>query len=48
MRRDIPAAVRRIGEDLFLADLDLHEARARADVEPDFSPELYAGAVWRG
>lgn len=48
MRRDIPAAVRRISEDLFLADLDLHEARARVDVEPDFGPELYAGAVWRG
>ncbi|WP_455288018.1 hypothetical protein [Cupriavidus necator] len=43
MRRDIPAAVRRISEDLFLADLDLHEARARADVAPDFGPELYAG-----
>ncbi|WP_454737769.1 SidA/IucD/PvdA family monooxygenase [Cupriavidus necator] len=46
MRRDIPAAVRRISEDLFLADLDLHESRARADVAPDFGPELYAGAVW--
>lgn len=47
MRRDIPAAVRRIGADLFLADLDLHEARARVDVEPDFGPDLYAGAVWQ-
>lgn len=48
MRRDIPATVHRISRDLFLADLDLHEARARVEVAPDFGPELYADAIWRG
>lgn len=46
MKRDIPAAVRGISRDLFLADLALHERRASAEVEPDFGPDLYAAAVW--
>lgn len=48
MRRDVPAAVRRISQDLFFADLALHEARARVEVEPDFGSDLYAQALWRG
>ncbi|MFY9509998.1 MAG: SidA/IucD/PvdA family monooxygenase, partial [Rubrivivax sp.] len=47
MRRDVPAAVRRISQDLFLEDLDLHATRAQAEVAPDFGPELYARAVWQ-
>ena len=45
MKRDIPTVVARIGQDLFLADLDNHEQRMNADVPPDFGPELYASAV---
>ena len=45
MKRDIPTVVARIGQDLFLADLDSHEQRMNADVPPDFGPELYASAV---
>ena len=48
MRGYVPAIVRRISEDLVLADLPLHEARTRAEVPPDFGPELYAGALWQG
>lgn len=47
IRGYVPAVVRRISEDLLLADLALHEARTRADVPADFGEELYAGAVWR-
>ena len=42
----MPAVVRRISEDLLLADLALHEARTRVEVAPDFGPALYAGALW--
>jgi ethanolamine utilization microcompartment shell protein EutL len=51
IRGYVPAVVRRISEDLLLADLALHEARTRADVRVGFGEELYAGAgagaVWR-
>jgi cation diffusion facilitator CzcD-associated flavoprotein CzcO len=46
MRAYVPAVVRRIGEDLLLADLALHEARARVDVPADFGEEFYASAIW--
>ena len=45
MRRDVPVITARISRDLFLADLDTHDERMRANVKPDFGPELYAGAV---
>ncbi|PXW28470.1 flavin-containing monooxygenase [Paraburkholderia caballeronis] len=48
MKRDIPAVVRRISRDLFLADLDAHEARMRADVPADFDASSYAHRLWDG
>ena len=48
MRRDIPAAVARIGHDLLHADLALHQARIDADVAPDFGAERYAAALGQG
>jgi FAD-dependent urate hydroxylase len=45
MRRDIPAVVARISQDLFLADLSLHAKRMDGDVAPDFGPELYVRAL---
>ncbi|WP_198971677.1 SidA/IucD/PvdA family monooxygenase [Xylophilus sp. ASV27] len=48
MRRDIPALVRRLSEDLALADLPLHEARITGDVPPDFDATLYGQALWHG
>jgi hypothetical protein len=48
MRRDIPRIVSRVSQDLFTADLALHQARALAEVSPDFGPDLYAHAVWHG
>jgi cation diffusion facilitator CzcD-associated flavoprotein CzcO len=47
-KRDIPGVVARISRDLFFADLAVHEARIIGAVEPDFSAELYASAIWRG
>jgi FAD-dependent urate hydroxylase len=47
MKRDIPAAVRRISEDLFLDDIDAHEARMNADVAADFDETRYAQRVYR-
>jgi cation diffusion facilitator CzcD-associated flavoprotein CzcO len=47
MRAYVPAVVRRISEDLLLADLALHEERTRVDVAPDFGPALYESAVWK-
>ncbi|MEW6639541.1 MAG: NAD(P)/FAD-dependent oxidoreductase [Pseudomonadota bacterium] len=44
-KRDIPGIVRRISQDLFLADLDAHAARINGAIAEDFTPELYAGAV---
>lgn len=46
MRRDVPALVSRIGRDLLLADLPAHERRLRAEVPADFSPQVYARALW--
>jgi cation diffusion facilitator CzcD-associated flavoprotein CzcO len=48
MKRDIPAVVSRISRDLFLADIDRHEARLNGDVPPDFNETLYAHSVWQG
>ncbi len=48
MRRDLPIIVKRIGQDLFLADLDHHEARLSAPVAPEFGVERYASAIWHG
>lgn len=45
MKRDIPTVVARISQDLFHADIALHEQRMRGDVAADFGPELYASAV---
>jgi len=47
MKRGVAAIVSRISRDLFFADLPDHERRMSADVEPDFSEDLYAPAVWR-
>jgi len=47
MKRDIPAVVRRISQDLFLEDLDAHEARMSADVPADFDTALYEPRVYR-
>lgn len=47
-KRDIPGVVSRISRDLFLADLSAHEARISGTIEPDFTAELYASAIWRG
>lgn len=47
IRGYVPAVVRRISEDLLLADLALHEARTRADVPADFDETLYADAIWQ-
>lgn len=47
-KRDIPGVVSRISRDLFLADLPAHEARISGTIEPDFTAELYASAIWRG
>ncbi|MES2184785.1 MAG: NAD(P)/FAD-dependent oxidoreductase [Pseudomonadota bacterium] len=41
MRRDIPAVVRRISQDLVLDDLALHEQRMHTEVAPEFGPDLY-------
>lgn len=47
MRRDIPATVARISQDLVLADLTRHEQRIRTHVPPDFGEELYGSARWK-
>lgn len=47
MKRDLPAVVRRISRDLFLADLDAHASRLEADVPADFDETLYGANVWR-
>jgi cation diffusion facilitator CzcD-associated flavoprotein CzcO len=46
-KRDIPAIVARISRDLFLADLGAHEQRINAAIAEDFSPDIYARAVWQ-
>jgi cation diffusion facilitator CzcD-associated flavoprotein CzcO len=47
-KRDIPGVVSAISRDLFLADLPAHETRINGAIEPDFTGELYASAIWRG
>jgi cation diffusion facilitator CzcD-associated flavoprotein CzcO len=47
MKRDIPAVVRRISRDLFLADLGAHAQRLAADVAADFDESAYASSVWQ-
>ena len=47
MKRDIPAVVQRISRDLFLADLDSHEARIHGDIAADFDDSVYAQSVWQ-
>jgi len=47
IRGYVPAVVRRISEDLLLADFALHEERTRAEVLPDFDESLYASAIWQ-
>ncbi|MCX4172315.1 MULTISPECIES: SidA/IucD/PvdA family monooxygenase [Paraburkholderia] len=47
MKRDIPAVVQRISRDLFLADLDAHEARIHGDIAADFDDSVYAQSVWQ-
>ncbi|MFL9882261.1 NAD(P)-binding domain-containing protein [Paraburkholderia agricolaris] len=47
MKRDIPAVVQRISRDLFLADLDAHEARIHGDIAADFDESVYAQSVWQ-
>ncbi|MCC8394598.1 NAD(P)-binding domain-containing protein [Paraburkholderia sp. MMS20-SJTR3] len=47
MKRDIPAVIRRISEDLFIEDLDAHEARMSGPVPADFEPSFYADSVYR-
>jgi hypothetical protein len=47
MKRDIPAVVRRISRDLFLADLESHALRLAADVPADFDESAYASTVWQ-
>lgn len=47
MRRDIPAIVRRISRDLFLADIEKHTQRLALDVPSDFEFADYAARVWQ-
>ena len=47
MKRDIPAIVARISNDLFLADIDAHARRMTSDVAPDFQEAAYAAALHR-
>jgi cation diffusion facilitator CzcD-associated flavoprotein CzcO len=47
MKRGHPTVTAQISRDLFLADFLHHQRRMTGDVPPDFSPELYAKAVWK-
>lgn len=48
IRRDVPAIVSRISQDLFFADWEQHEARITSNnIAPDFEDSLYAAAVWK-
>jgi FAD-dependent urate hydroxylase len=47
MRRDIPLVTARISRDLFLADLGKHEQRMTGTIAADFSPDVYASAIWK-
>ena len=48
MKRDIPAVLRRISRDLFVADLDAHRARIDGEIAAEFDASLYAHRIWRG
>lgn len=48
LRRDVPIIAKRIGLDLFLDDVDHHDARMSGPVAPEFGIERYASAIWRG
>ncbi|MGA8401829.1 MAG: NAD(P)/FAD-dependent oxidoreductase [Stellaceae bacterium] len=47
MKRGHPTVTAQISRDLFLADFAHHERRMTGEVSPDFTPELYAKAVWK-
>ncbi len=47
IRRDVPAVVARISRDLFVADLVHHERRITGSIDPEFSEQLYASAIWQ-
>jgi len=47
MKRDIPAVVRRISRDLFLADIESHAKRLSAEISVEFDESAYAANVWR-
>ncbi|MGF6980640.1 cation diffusion facilitator CzcD-associated flavoprotein CzcO [Paraburkholderia atlantica] len=47
MKRDIPAVIRRISQDLFVEDLGVHEERMSATVPADFDESHYAQSVYR-
>jgi cation diffusion facilitator CzcD-associated flavoprotein CzcO len=47
MKRGIPTVTAQISRDLFFADLAHHRQRMTGDVPADFTPELYAQAVWK-
>ncbi len=47
IRRDVPAIVSGISQDLFFEDWAQHEARIAGDIAPDFEDSLYAAAVWK-
>ncbi|MFM0171227.1 NAD(P)-binding domain-containing protein [Paraburkholderia sediminicola] len=47
MKRDIPAVVRRISRDLFLADIGSHAKRLAAEIPADFDESAYASSVWQ-
>jgi cation diffusion facilitator CzcD-associated flavoprotein CzcO len=46
MKRDIPAVIRRISQDLFLDDLDAHTTRINTDVPAEFHASFYAHRLW--
>ncbi|HYM73913.1 MAG TPA: NAD(P)-binding domain-containing protein [Stellaceae bacterium] len=48
MKRGHPTVTAQISRDLFLADFAYHQRRMTGEVPPDFGPELYAKAVWKG
>ncbi|MFM0224234.1 hypothetical protein [Paraburkholderia dipogonis] len=39
--------VRRIGRDLFLADIGAHAKRLAAQIPADFDESAYASSVWQ-
>ncbi|SAL47501.1 NAD(P)-binding domain-containing protein [Caballeronia humi] len=47
MKRDIPAVIRRISQDLFLEDLDAQEARMNSGVPADFDTAQYEHRIYR-